>query len=214
MTLRESSNSILNPRGQRDHGLAFRLSESPRARDAKLRRRANANESLGELAPGLERYVVTKGQFSLIDMIRAILDQTGAADVVVSTWTAAGADISEAFDLLDDGRIRSIRFLVDHFFQRRKPQFCGQIRKLFGDGAIRVTRNHAKLVLVTNSKWKVNVLTSMNLNLNPRLEYLLVRESAELARFNLGWIDEIFTSQKARVQFGAPKNRSRETFHQ
>ena len=185
-----------------DPEFSFTVPSSPAARDEKLRKQENAVDSLGELAPGIERYIVTKGQFSLIDLIRAVLDQTGPADVIVSTWTAAGADISEAFDLLDDGRIRSIRFLVDHFFQRRKPQFCGQIRKLFGDEAIRVVRNHAKLVVATNEDWNVSILTSMNLNMNPRLEYALVRESPELADFNRRWIDKIFEEQKARKQFG------------
>jgi hypothetical protein len=196
-----------------DPELAYRVPTTPAARDAKLRKRENAGVAVGELVLGLERYFVTKGQFSLIDVVRRILDQTGPADVVISTWTSAGADIAEAFDLLDDGRIRSIRFLVDHFFQRRKPQFCGQIRKLFGDESIRVTRNHAKLVVITNEKWKISVLTSMNLNMNPRLEYALVRESPELAAFNLGWIDEIFAEKKARKQFGEPaEHRSRRGF--
>ena len=198
MTLDATPNPILSPRGKRDPNLSFTVPSSPAAKDAKLKRQEDAGDAIGKLVPGIERYFVTKGQFSLIDVIRRVLDQTGPADVVVSTWTSAGADIAEAFDLLDDGRIRSIRFLVDHFFQRRKPQFCGQIRKLFGDEAIRVTRNHAKLVVVTNDDWKISILTSMNLNTNPRLEYGLVREDAELASFNLRWIDEIFEKQKAR----------------
>ena len=192
-----------------DPELAYRVPTSPKAIDAKLRKRENAATALGELVPGLERYFVTKGQFSLIDLIGRILDQTGPADVVVSTWTSAGYDIEEAFDLLDDGRIRKMRFLVDAFFQRRKPQFFGQIRKLFGDDSIAVTRNHAKLVLVTNEEWKISILTSMNLNLNPRLEYGLVRESAELADFNLGWIDAIFADQK---DGNAAKHRSQVGF--
>jgi len=204
VTLDTTRNSILAPRGKRDPDLSFTVPSTPAAKDAKLRRQEDAGDALGELAPGIERYFVTKGQFSLIDVLRRILDQTGPADVVVSTWTSAGADIAEAFDLLDDGRIRSIRFLVDHFFQRRKPQFCGQIRKLFGDESIRVTRNHAKLVVITNEEWKISVLTSMNLNTNPRLEYALVRESPELAAFNLQWIGEIFETKKARKQFGEP----------
>jgi hypothetical protein len=213
VTLEATRNSILVPRGGRDPDDSYRVPTAPAAIDAKLRKRENAGEALGELVHGIERYFVTKGQFSLIDLIRRILDQTGPADVVISTWTSAGADIAEAFDLLDDGRIRSIRFLVDHFFQRRKPQFCGQIRKLFGDESIRVTRNHAKLVVITNDEWKISVLTSMNLNTNPRLEYALVRESPELADFNLRWINAIFDEKKARKQFGEPaEHRSQRGF--
>ena len=53
----------------------------------------------------------------------------------------------------------------------------------------------------------------MNLNMNPRLEYALVRESPELAAFNLQWIDAIFEEKKARKQFGEPaEHRSQRGF--
>ncbi len=41
----------------------------------------------------------------------------------------------------------------------------------------------------------------MNLNRNPRMEYLLVRESKELAEFNIAWIDDLFKKKKAGKQF-------------
>lgn len=212
MTLELVPNPILKTDRVDDASATFRVPTSPSSRDAKLRRRALAAESIGELSIGLEMYIVSKGQFSLVDVIRAVVEQTGPADLSISTWTAAGADIAEAFELLESGRIRSARFLLDHSFQRRQPAFCGQVRNLFGDDAIRITKNHAKLVVLTNDDWNVNVLTSMNLNQNPRLEFLLVRESAELAEFNLGWIDEIFERNKPSEGFGTSKAESTRMF--
>jgi len=58
-----------------------------------------AAAALGRITPGCEIYALTKGAFSLVDVLVHCLDATGPADVVVSTWTAAGADISFAFDL-------------------------------------------------------------------------------------------------------------------
>jgi hypothetical protein len=184
-------NPILKPE-TRFAATEHTVRRSPRARELKVAREQAARDALGELERSLERYVITKGQFSLIELIRAVLEQTGPADLAVSTWTAAGADIAEAHEFLTDGRLRSTRWLVDFTFQRRKPHFCGQLRKLFGDDAIRVTRNHAKLVVITNAKWSVTILTSMNLNTNPRMEFLLVREDPDLAAFNLAWIDDLF----------------------
>ena len=37
----------------------------------------------------------------------------------------------------------------------------------------------------------------MNLNMNPRMEYLLVREDEELAAFNEAWVADIFSSRAA-----------------
>ncbi len=53
------------------------------------------SDALGPIGKGCEIYCLTMGKFSLIDVIEHVLASTGPADVVVSTWTAAGADIGE-----------------------------------------------------------------------------------------------------------------------
>jgi hypothetical protein len=203
MTLERSSNPILQPSiGANDQkAVGYRVPTTPQAIALQLRRRENAADAIGELTHNLELYIVTKGQFSLIDAIRVLLNQTGPADLIITTWTAHGHNIEETAGLLADGKVRSARFLIDHTFQRRKAHFCGQIRAMFGDDAIRITKNHAKLVVISNEKWKVNILTSMNLNQNLRLEYLLIRESPELAAFNESWISEIFKKKPSAGQF-------------
>jgi len=155
--------------------------------------------------------LLTKGQFSLIDLIRAVLERTGPADLVVSTWTAAGREIEDAAALLGDGRIRSLRWLVDFSFQSRRPDLCGALREAFGDETIRVTRNHAKFVLASNDAWSVVVRTSMNLNKNPRLEYVEVCDDRDLLGFYLWVVDEVFGAQEAgAVEALGPADLKRE----
>src|SRR5690606_34536779 len=69
-----------------------------------------AADALGAVEPGMELYCLTMGKFSLIDVIEHLLETTGPADLAVSTWTAAGADIGFANRLLTERRIRSMRF--------------------------------------------------------------------------------------------------------
>ena len=76
-----------------------------------------------------------------------MLGYTGPADLMVSTWTAAGADIDYALRLTSDGRVRSIVWIVDSSFPIRQPGYCAAMRERFGDESIRVTENHAKFVL-------------------------------------------------------------------
>jgi hypothetical protein len=187
---------------------------TPRARDQQLARQQAAAECLGDLAHGLERYIVAKGQFSLIDLLRAILSQTGPAHLTFSTWTAAGLHVSEVYDLVEAGTILSTRWLIDHTFQRRQPHVAGQLHNLFGAQSIRVTRNHAKLALVRNDAWDVTVLTSMNLNVNRRMEFLLVREDHDLAEFNAQWIDDIFRRRRALDNWGKSNSWQRKRFAQ
>ena len=79
----------------------------------KALRQQTAAEAVGELYPGCAIFGITKGQFSLIELISTVLDQTGPAEVFLSTWTAAGSDLTEAHQLLESGKMLSFRCLVD-----------------------------------------------------------------------------------------------------
>jgi len=164
----------------------------------KLVRKQTAAEAIGDLYAGCSIFGLTKGQFSLVELLAVILKQTGPADVFLSTWTASGSDLTEAHGFIKSGIMRSFRCLVDNTFQRRKPAFASLIRELFGIESIRVTRNHAKFCLIRNDNWNLVLNTSMNLNTNARLEDFLLQDNIELAEFLQGFMDEIFTRIKAK----------------
>lgn len=162
----------------------------------------NAKEMIGELFPGIEQFGFTKGQFSFINLIEAVLEQTGPADVVISTWTAAAADIHTAFGMLESDRIKSLRFIIDYSFKTRQPDFCHALRSIFGDDSIRVTNTHAKFTTIKNEKWNIVIRTSMNLNLNPRFENYEISDCAVLMEFMTKVVDEIWTKESAAEAFG------------
>lgn len=144
------------------------------------------------LAPNCELYGLTKGQFSLLDLVIAVLTQTGPAHVTVSTWTAAQAAIDESYKLLTENAVLSLRWLVDFSFLRRQPKYCELLVRRFGRDVIRVTKNHAKFIIVRNKRWNVAIRTSMNLNHNPRLENFEISDDPALCDFLESVVDEIF----------------------
>ena len=166
-------------------------------RKPRLSKVTGARDALADFGRGRETYCLTFGQFSLMDAVEAVLEKTGPADVALSTWTAGSADLSRSAEHLHDGRIRSLRMVVDCSFGQRQPGYLAQVRELFGDDAIRSTRTHAKFVVITNAEWSVAIRTSMNLNENPRLESIEVSDDPELASFLLGIVDEIFAEERA-----------------
>jgi hypothetical protein len=176
-----------------------------RKRDIRdLRRRESAADAVSGLnIDGREIFGLTKGQFSLTDMIDAILAITGPAELHVSTWTAANTDVSKMLDMIGSGRLTAARWLVDVTFVRRAPQLAARIREAFGADAIRVTRTHAKFSVVRNATWSVVVRTSMNLNHNPRLEDFTVAHDPELAAFLLEAMDDVWKTQKRSVADGS-----------
>lgn len=59
-------------------------------------KRLYAVDGLGKIYKNCEIFGLTGGQFSLVDIISHCLETTGPADVVISTWSAANADINFA----------------------------------------------------------------------------------------------------------------------
>jgi 3-dehydroquinate synthase class II len=174
-------------------------------RSIRVAKESSAREAIGALEHGTDTFILTFGQFSLIEALVAILDQTGPADVVIATWTAADAHLERSRDLLESAAIRSLRWIVDRGFESRQPKYCYHMRQLFGADCIRAIRTHAKFILVRNEEWSIVVRTSMNLNDNPRLEDLEITDHKEMAEFFQRIADDIFSEvEEGRNQSELP----------
>jgi len=164
-------------------------------REIRTAKYGSASDSIGELVPGCEIYVLTYGQFSLIDALVAILDQTGPAAVDLATWTAASADLRVMARLLEGAAITRMRYLVDGSFLTRQPKYCADMRGLFGPDCIRTTKMHGKFATIRNDDWTLAIRTSMNLNTNPRLENIEISDDPALCAFLTQVVDEIYGEQ-------------------
>ena len=165
-----------------------------------MRRKKSAADAISELErDGVELYGLTKGQFSLTDMIEAIIEKTGPAQLDISTWTAAQTDVGRMLDFLESERVTGCRWLVDISFVRRCPSLVASIRQKFGIGSIRVTKTHAKFVTIRNDGWQVALRSSMNLNQNPRLESFEVGHDPALCGFLTKVFDDVFKRQSRRL---------------
>lgn len=164
-----------------------------------LRRKQTAETALDGLSHDNEIFGFTKGQFSVIDIITAVLAKTGPATLDISTWTAANAEISAVLDFVNTKAVISSRWLVDASFQRRFPHLAQRIRDVFGTEAVRVAKNHAKFALITNANWKIVLRTSMNLNFNPRFEDFTIAHDPELHAFISQIMDSIWKRQTSSM---------------
>lgn len=152
-------------------------------------------EAVAGLAERKAVFGLFRGEFSLLDLIVAVLGVTGPADLTVATWTAATREIDSAAKLLQDGNVRGIRWLVDMSFPRRQPVYCRQLLARFGAGAIRCTKSHAKFTLIRNENWNVALRTSANLNRNPRFEFFELSDAPAICEFLAGLVDRIWAEE-------------------
>jgi len=173
---------------------------------------ASCRDAVGTISPGCEIFGLTKGQYSLIDLIEHVLQATGPADVVISTWTAAGADLDFAMRLLSNGSITRCRFVVDFSFPRRQPEYCALLRDRFGDDVIRLTESHAKFVVVTNADWSICLRSSMNLNENRRLESWELSDDPGMAAYLLDTVESLFEKFESGSQFTQARGEDHRQF--
>lgn len=149
------------------------VSVRPAARAARLVRNGidDAGDVLGPLKRRGRVVGVTAGQFSLLDLVEAVLDQIAPVSyVLVSTWTPGMGEMERVMELLDVGDIERFQLLVDRSFPGRHPEYVQRVTEICGASAIRMTRTHAKFALIAANEWRICIRTSMNFNTNPRLE--------------------------------------------
>jgi hypothetical protein len=174
------------------------------------RRAASAAAAVADLErDGCELVGLTRGQFSLTELIEAILAKTGPAHLGISTWTAANTSVERMLALMESGEVLSCRWLVDTTFVRRVPALVSQIRRTFGDDAVRVTKTHAKFCTITNEGWQVALRSSMNLNQNPRMESFEVGHDPELCGFLVGVMDQAWEKQSRRLAEASYSDQTR-----
>lgn len=147
----------------------------------------SARRCIGRIEKGVDIFGLTKGDFSMIDILRHVVDEIGPCNIDVGTWTAARSDIKQAFNLLNDERLQRVRFLVDRSFPQRQPGYYKALLNAFGRDSVRMARFHAKYILAENEGFSVAVRTSMNLNENRRIEFYELSEGSPIS----GYLREI-----------------------
>ena len=84
--------------------------------------------------------------------------------------------------------------LMDWAGAQRDMPLVGDLQDRFGLDCIRVTKNHAKIVLVsTEDGWRVTLRGSMNLNANPRFEQFDVSDDPAIH----GTVDDVMAEISA-----------------
>lgn len=135
---------------------------------------------------------LTRGQFSLIDLIYSILQVIGKADIICTTWSAGIKDANTVKWMVDSKLINTFLLLTDHSFVTRQKKYALSITELFGKENIRTSEIHGKFVLISNDNFKIAIRASMNLNANRTCETFEFDESTEVYNFYYEFVKTIY----------------------
>lgn len=135
---------------------------------------------------------LTMGNFSLIDLIHAILQKIGGGNVACATWSAGIKDANQVNWMMGSKLIRSFTLLTDHSYKTRQNKYAVSIEELFGKENIRTSEIHAKFTLIWNDEWTITILTSMNLNANKTCETFEIDTDKEVFNFYMNFVKHTF----------------------
>lgn len=157
----------------------------------------NADDVVKDLTKGARIMGLTRGEFSLIDLIHSILKVTGPAHVICTTWSAGIKDAHQVRWMVGTDLIRSFKLITDYSFEKRQAKYAASITDLFGVDNIRTSDIHAKFLLIHNEGWKVTVRTSMNLNANRTCESFEIDEDPDIFAFYMNFVEHTFGTMPA-----------------
>ncbi len=173
----------------------------------------NSDMPVQNLSKGSRIMGLTRGCFSLIDLIHSILKKTGPAHVICTTWSAGIKDVHQVEWMRDSELMKSFKLITDHSYVTRQNKYSVTIEELFGKENIRTSEVHAKFCLIYNNDWKVVIRTSMNLNANKTCESFEIDEDQDVFDFYMNFITHTFSDIRPGFESSSFKvNKSLDTF--
>lgn len=107
-----------------------------------------------------------------------ILQQTGPADVYVSTFSTSDAFLRGFFNLKKKDLVLKSVLLADLKASKKTYKLYKEMQQCFD--TVYLAQNHSKVVLVQNDRWTVTVISSQNQTYGDRAECTLVTTSQEV----------------------------------
>lgn len=112
--------------------------------------------------------VYLNNKLQVADILRWILEQTGPADVRISSFSISDEFLHRLHFIREDGLLHSLKIVLDFKathktlklwpFIRQDVEFC------------HLADNHSKVLLISNDSWTVTMVTSQNLTRGNRFE--------------------------------------------
>lgn len=152
-----------------------------------------ADDAIAEgFGRGCELFLLNKCQWSMIDLLVALVGRIGDCRLSLCAWTGSSPEFGEVKYLVDAGSITSHRWVVYYPCSGINESRVKACVDAFGRENVIVAPMHAKMFTLRNDDFDIAVRSSANLNKNNRFEQFDVSDDAELCDYIDGFVDEMF----------------------
>ena len=117
---------------------------------------------------------ISGGDVDSLSYLKAVLRQQPLSQLVVSTWCMAVQDIIELREWIEAGRIEKMDIYLGEIFKGSYAFEYATLKELYEQkpelGRMAIFRNHSKVMAGRGEKFSFAILSSANINTNPRCE--------------------------------------------
>lgn len=144
---------------------------------------------LGTIVPGTDKHFWSFGNFNMMRLVFWVLEQTGPADIIMSTYSISPKTITGVLNRREKGLIRDIRFIVDNRVRSLSPNAFDMMVRNFDYRCISI---HAKVACIYNDNWNITIVSSQNATDNPKMERGTIYTTKEVFDFDKQVLEDAF----------------------
>lgn len=126
---------------------------------------------IGQLSHGYEKIIVSNN-FSLLKMIRQCLDQIGPANLKITTFQTSDEFLRSMLILKKKGLVLRNTLITNSLHLTKMIHNEKLMNNVYDE--VFMVRNHSKIVLMENEKWKIAILTSQNQSFGYNFEFYYI----------------------------------------
>lgn len=150
--------------------------------------------SIGELEHDQALQFSTAGRWSMHQLLEYLLRKTGPCRVWMTTWTITEEPMRALLAMISEGLILELNAVLDYRIERRKPEAFQLANAIIT--RIKLTKCHAKVLVLKNEAWNVTIIGSANFSKNPRIEAGVIFTDLASAHFHRKWIDDVIEGKE------------------
>jgi hypothetical protein len=145
-------------------------------------------QSVAEIAPDRYIHFVTAGKWSSHQLLRYLIEQTGAVHLRMCTWSMTEDLCRALLQLRNKGLLLSAECVLSERINERTPTVFQLAKNTFDK--IKLAKLHAKVMVLYNDAWNVTIVGSANLTRNPKMEAGVIDSHKAIADFHLKWLQD------------------------
>lgn len=141
------------------------------------------------LRPGSSVHYVSRGDWSMHDLVMELLKTYSPADLYISTYAIRETPTRQLVMAMNKGLIKSIRMLLDYRAKVRTPEVF-QFAQM-NMTSIYLLPIHAKVCVIKAPNASISIIGSANWTTNPKVEAGVVTMDEAIADFHIDWMNKI-----------------------